>query len=115
MTWQSDKESTLRGYKYTYDGLSRLKSAIYGEGTELSMNTDRFNEEIPEYDKQGNILRLKRYGKTSQGTYGLIDNLYCTFYGNQLMTVDDYNSQSVYDGGFSFLMTSNIFMIKMVI
>ena len=103
MTWQSDKESTLRGYKYTYDGLSRLKSAIYGEGTELSMNTDRFNEEIPEYDKQGNILRLKRYGKTSQGTYGLIDNLYCTFYGNQLMTVDDYNSQSVYDGGFSFL------------
>lgn len=103
MTWQSDKESTLRGYKYTYDGLSRLKNAIYGEGTELSVNTDRFNEEIPEYDKQGNILRLKRYGKTSQGTYGLINDLHSTFYGNKLMTVNNYAPNSVYAGGFSFL------------
>lgn len=103
MTWQSNEESILRGYKYTYDDLSRLKSATYGEGIYLSMNTDRFNEEIPEYDKEGNILRLKRYGKTSQGTYGLINDLHCAFYGNKLMTVNNYAPNSVYAGGFSFL------------
>lgn len=103
MTWQSNEESILRGYKYTYDDLSRLKSANYGEGIYLSMNTDRFNEEIPEYDKEGNILRLKRYGKTSQGTYGLINDLHCDFYGNKLMTVNNYAPNSVYAGGFSFL------------
>ena len=103
MTWQSNEESILRGYKYTYDDLSRLKSATYGEGIYVSMNTDRFNEEIPEYDKEGNILRLKRYGKTSQGTYGLINDLHCAFYGNKLMTVNNYAPNSVYAGGFSFL------------
>lgn len=31
MTWKSGTESTVRGYKFTYDGLNRMLDAIYGE------------------------------------------------------------------------------------
>ena len=33
-----------------------MKDAIYGEGNNLSMNLNRFNEQITGYDKNGNIL-----------------------------------------------------------
>jgi hypothetical protein len=32
MTWHSGSEDGLRGYKFVYDGFSRLKDAVYGEG-----------------------------------------------------------------------------------
>jgi len=38
LTWQNDA-STTRGYRFSYDGLSRLKDAIYGEGEGLTRNT----------------------------------------------------------------------------
>ena len=31
MTWKAGNETTLRGYKFTYDGLNRMLDAIYGE------------------------------------------------------------------------------------
>ena len=31
MTWKSGNESTVRGYKFTYDGLDRMLNATYGE------------------------------------------------------------------------------------
>ena len=43
-----------------YDGLNRMTDALYGEGNNLTINSDRFNEHIMEYDKMGNILGLKR-------------------------------------------------------
>ena len=61
--------------QFHYDGLSRLKDAIYGEGTNLKQNRNRFNEQITGYDKMGNILGLLRYGQTDADSYGLVDNL----------------------------------------
>lgn len=61
MTWHSGSEAGLRGYKFTYDGFSRLKDAVYGEGELLSNNTNHFNEQVTGYDKNGNILGLLRY------------------------------------------------------
>ena len=75
MIWHSGSEAGLRGYKFTYDGFSRLKDAIYGEGEQLSNNLNRFNEQVTGYDKNGNILGLLRYGQTNTMSYGLIDNL----------------------------------------
>lgn len=62
MKWKAGTETIFRGYKFTYDGLSRLKNAVYGEGDNLSLNTNRFSEQVTGYDKQGNILGLSRYG-----------------------------------------------------
>ncbi|SHF35651.1 hypothetical protein SAMN05444349_1175 [Bacteroides faecichinchillae] len=62
MKWKAGTETIFRGYKFTYDGLSRLKNAVYGEGATLVSNLNRFNEQVTGYDKQGNILGLSRYG-----------------------------------------------------
>ena len=64
MTWQAGSESTLRGYKFAYDGLNRLTSATYGEGASIGTNPNRFTEKVTGYDKQGNIKSLQRYGQT---------------------------------------------------
>ena len=95
MTWKADNESTTRGYKFTYDGLSRLTSAVYGEGTDISSNAGRFTEKVTGYDLNGNIKGLQRYGQTSSTGYGLIDNLTYTLSGNHVTRVDDAATASV--------------------
>ena len=102
MTWKSGNESTVRGYKFTYDGLSRLMNATYGETAGINTNTNRFSENVTAYDKNGNIKTLQRYGQTAASSYGLIDNLTYTLNGNQLTRVDDAVTASAYNGGFEF-------------
>ena len=94
--------SPEKGYGFTYDGLSRLKDAVYGEGTSLNQNRNRFNEQITGYDKMGNILGLLRYGQTGTDSYGLIDNLNLTYNGNQLESVYDNATNSVFGNGMEF-------------
>ena len=94
--------SPEKGYSFTYDGLSRLKDAVYGEGTSLNQNRNRFNEQITGYDKMGNILGLLRYGQTGTDSYGLIDNLNLTYNGNQLQSVYDNATNSVFGNGMEF-------------
>ena len=65
MTWKAGNESTVRGYKFTYDGLDRLLNATYGETAGINANTDRFSENVTAYDKNGNIKTLQRYGQTA--------------------------------------------------
>lgn len=101
MIWQTDTLAT-RGYKFSYDGLSRLKDANYGEGSSLTDNSNRFDEQVTAYDKMGNILALKRYGQTSASAYGLIDDLSLSYDGNQLQTANDNSLNSVYVNGFEF-------------
>ena len=91
-----------KGYSFTYDGLSRLKDAIYGEGTNLKQNRNRFNEQITGYDKMGNILGLLRYGQTGTDSYGLVDNLNLIYHGNQLQSVYDNATNSVFGNGMEF-------------
>ena len=94
--------SPEKGYSFTYDGLSRLKDAVYGEGASLNQNRNRFNEQITGYDKMGNILGLLRYGQTGTDSYGLIDNLNLTYNGNQLESVYDNATNSVFGNGMEF-------------
>ena len=102
MTWKAGNESTIRGYKFTYDGLSRLMNATYGETAGINTNTNRFSENVTAYDKNGNIKTLQRYGQTAASSYGLIDNLTFTLGGNLLSRVDDAAAASAYGGGFEF-------------
>ena len=101
MTWKCS-DGVTHGYKYTYDGLNRLLSAAYGQGTAINANPNRFTEQVTGYDKNGNILGLKRYGQTGASSYGLIDNLALTLNGNQLKAVNDAVTTSVYNNGFEF-------------
>ena len=109
MTWKSGGSAATNemGYRFTYDGLSRMKDAIYGEANTLSINHNRFNEQITGYDKMGNILGLLRYGQTSATGYGLVDNLSLVYNGNQLQSVDDHAPNSVYGNGMEFKDNAN--------
>ena len=100
MTWEAD--GVKRGYKFMYDDRSRLLRAVYGEGEGLNVNQDRFNEEITGYDKNGNILGIKRCGKRSEDEYGLIDNLVMSYNGNQLKAVSDSVTGFVHADSFEF-------------
>ena len=102
MTWKAGTASTVRGYKFTYDGLNRMLNATYGETAGISTNANRFSENVTGYDKNGNIKSLQRYGQTGASAYGLIDNLTFTLNGNQLSRVDDAVMASAYGGGFEF-------------
>ena len=102
MTWKSGNESSVRGYKFTYDGLDRMLNATYGETAGISTNANRFSENVTGYDKNGNIKGLQRYGQLSSAAYGMIDNLTLTLNGNQLNRVDDAVTASAYNGGFEF-------------
>ncbi|GHT25198.1 cell well associated RhsD protein [Bacteroidia bacterium] len=72
------------GYQYTYDGLNRLKMAIFTQ--------NKYNEEFG-YDKHGNITMLRRH---SAGT--LIDDLTLTYTGNQLKKVTEGAPRYTLDG-----------------
>ena len=102
MTWKSGAGATPRGYKFSYDRLGRLTDAEYGEGPSLSVNTNRFNEQVTGYDKMGNILGLKRYGQTSATGYDVIDDLSLSYVGNRLKKVADRSGTSTFNNGFEF-------------
>ena len=103
MTWKSGNESTVRGYKFTYDGLDRVLNATYGETASISTNANRFSENVTGYDKNGNIKSLQRYGQTGASAYGLIDNLTFTLNGNQLSRVEDAVSTAAYGTNTAFV------------
>ena len=103
MTWKSGNESTVRGYKFTYDGLDRVLNATYGETASISTNANRFSENVTGYDKNGNIKSLQRYGQTGASAYGLIDNLTFTLNGNQLSRVEDAVSTVAYGTNTAFV------------
>ena len=102
MTWKSGAGATPRGYKFSYDRLGRLTDAEYGEGPSLSVNTNRFNEQVTGYDKMGNILGLKRYGQTSATGYDVIDDLSLSYAGNRLKKVADRSTTPAFNNGFEF-------------
>ena len=102
MTWKSGAGATPRGYKFSYDRLGRLTDAEYGEGPSLSVNTNRFNEQVTGYDKMGNILGLKRYWQTSATGYDVIDDLSLSYAGNRLKKVTDRSTTPAFNNGFEF-------------
>jgi RHS repeat-associated protein len=75
-----DNPSTKKVYGYTYDNLYQLQNAQFGALTEVplapgtynaTLSANNYNEQIPAYDKNGNIQSLLRKSKTgtSIGNY----------------------------------------------
>ena len=95
--WKSETEDAARGYRFSYDGLGRLVSAQYGEGSTLSENVGRFSESVCGYDENGNVLSLARNG-ISGSEYGIIDDLAFSYSGNRLVSATDASPDS---GGLS--------------
>ncbi len=82
-----DANSQKRVYGFEYDGLNRLKSADYGdyEFGSLTDYSNKFNVENLSYDKNGNILSLKRFGNGS-----VIDDLAYGYKEGSLSNMLDY-------------------------
>jgi RHS repeat-associated protein len=59
--WRTTSDNTLRKYSYEYDGLNRLKLAIYQKPESAIPTTNSYDESLT-YDKNGNIKSLKRNG-----------------------------------------------------
>ncbi len=103
MQWQNGASAAKSGYKFSYDGLNRLTSAIYGEGDDMSQNADRFSEKGITYNANGSIYRMKRYGRLNDGSYGLVDDLKIKLDGNALYGITDYAAETNYKGSANFV------------
>ena len=103
MQWQNGASAAKSGYKFSYDGLNRLTSAIYGEGDDMSQNADRFSEKGITYNANGSIYRMKRYGMLNDGSYGLVDDLRIKLDGNALYGITDYAAETNYKGSANFV------------
>ena len=105
LLWSTSDYGQVRGYKFEYDGLDRLKEAVYGETPSLSDKQNRYNEKVIEYTANGAMKRVQRRGRKDDGEYGKIDNLHIKLNGNQLLNVVDdalpankYSSFNFIDG-----------------
>lgn len=90
--WKSNIDGKQRAFGYTYDGASRLKSALYAStqaGEDYALNN-------VDYDANGNITNLSRNGLKSNSTFGLIDNLNYSYNttSNKILKVDDASSET---------------------
>ena len=93
MNWTTNGQS--HAYTFTYDGANRMLNATHGN--------NRYTEKVTEYDKNGNIKKLQRYGQTGASSYGLVDNLTYTYNGNKVTRVDDATTATSYTGGTNFI------------
>lgn len=106
--WKTtNSDSKLRGYAYSYDDLNRITGADSYKGTTLgamASNTEYTLEGI-HFDKNGNILSLKRRGanESTVPSFGQWDDLEYTYEdnGNKLMKVEE-NSGSFGYNNFGF-------------
>ncbi|WP_303318397.1 DUF6443 domain-containing protein [Flavivirga abyssicola] len=90
--WKTaNTDNGLKTYDYQYDALNRVTSAID--------NTGNYDLSLVDYDKNGNIIHLKRDGhrNASATVFGLMDDLtYSYDSGNKLMKVADAASIDQY-------------------
>ncbi|WP_339835844.1 DUF6443 domain-containing protein [uncultured Flavobacterium sp.] len=88
--WKTTTDNTERQYGYEYDNLNRLKKANYIKNPFYGGEEHEAYDESLQYDKNGNIINLIRYGKIQSDTQP-IDNLTYTYIDgtNQLKGVYD--------------------------
>ncbi|MDJ1502074.1 hypothetical protein [Xanthocytophaga agilis] len=95
--WMSSFDKVSRQYVYSYDALNRLKGADY---TSTATTNELYSLQNMEYDKNGNITHLERYGAIAFNTsgkatgFGLVDNLTYSYetganQSNRLLAVAD--------------------------
>jgi len=95
MQWQTTVNSGIRAYGFQFDELDRLTQAKYGEYTNYNWDMEnKFGLNINQYDLNGNIEELERYGVVGNSggndLYGLMDNLEYFYNGNQLDELNDF-------------------------
>ncbi len=88
-TQQWKQAGKTRNYNFSYDALSRLTAAVYSDNeTTTSYGKPNYSTSYA-YDKQGNIIRLLRYGNITSSVYMAVDSLTINYRGNQLLKVTD--------------------------
>lgn len=85
-SWKTPVVSNAQFYNYNYDESSRLIEAHYSGGNSGS----DYSVDLVSYDKNGNILQLKRHD---------IDDLSYTYDGNQLLSVADAGTNAGFNDG----------------
>ncbi len=86
--WRTAKSNIKSIYKYDYDDLNRLKNAAFQYPGMIMGMANAYNEKLT-YDKNGNIVTLKRNGAPVLNNVIEIDDLQYSYQGNQLQTVTD--------------------------
>ncbi|GGB70207.1 hypothetical protein GCM10007424_07690 [Flavobacterium suaedae] len=95
--WRSKTDNVKKGYFYQYDALNRIELAKYKSGLPtppLRQQIVDYSTQNIEYDKNGNIYKLKRYGLANASlpaVYDVIDDLTYSYLpnSNQLKYVHD--------------------------
>jgi RHS repeat-associated protein len=93
-----------RMYAFKYDNLNRLTDALYAEKgtTTFDKNPGNYNEEKITYDRNGNILGLKRF-ESFKVANRVMDDIEYSYIGNKLQYVNEKDLNNVYenyDNGF---------------
>ncbi len=93
--WNTGSDNTKRKYGYFYDGLNRLKNAVYMKPV-LNGTVGHSYDETVHYDKHGNITNLVRNGVIDDNPSTIqTDNLQYAYDGNRLMKVTDNSNNDV--------------------
>lgn len=92
MMWDASLSAGSAGYGFTYDGLNRLRSATYAEGSAYTSNAGRYSTAYT-YDANGNMSTHSRYLDGNQ-----VDNLVYSYLsnGNRLQSVADNTTNATY-------------------
>jgi RHS repeat-associated protein len=97
------KNDLIRGYKFTYDSLNRLKVGYYADGSGLNTNMNQYTEMIGKYDRVGNIIDFRRW--TSVGQVDMMTYAFNSTYKNRINTITDTGASDAnvddYPGGSS--------------
>lgn len=96
MDWKTVNNQDDNYYLFFYDGVGRLIQSRYR--TDRQKNTELF-----QYDKMGNITKMKRGGIRDSGNPGVIDYLTLSYNGNQLVKVSDSMDGPYFKGAFHFV------------
>ena len=94
LTWAYGTDPD-KGYMFSYDGMSRLVNAEYGENG-FSTALGNYNERAG-YDGYGNITSLVRNGLMQNGNYGAIDSLAIDYEGTQMLSVTEKAAPVMYE------------------
>ncbi len=87
-TWRTAKADKTKRYGYAYDGFERLTKATFQLPGTTQPISKAYNESL-NYDQNGNILKLERFGKKQVNQGIELDDLTYTYEGNLLKKVVD--------------------------
>lgn len=100
--WKTvNTDTKVRGYAYTYDDLNRITKAKSYKGAALGTMASVVDHDVDniDFDRNGNILSIKRWGANENGTlHDVWDNLHYTYDGNRLTNVLDTPGTSTLSG-----------------